>query len=121
MISGRNYLAPNESLIIGMLKAAIAEPSDTPTKQHLLAALQKLSLRYETVECPCVLYRHFRRSVQTIMINQNTIKWLVPLLNKTETISDYTLGKLSPFLRILFDLLIDRICCCTIDEFMSTY
>jgi hypothetical protein len=42
---GRNYLALNEPLVICMLKAAIAEPSDTLTKQHLLAALQKLSLR----------------------------------------------------------------------------
>ncbi|CAF1106911.1 unnamed protein product [Adineta steineri] len=73
---GRNYLAPNESLIICMQKAAIAEKSDTSTKQHLLAALQKLSLR---------------RSVQTVMINQNMIKWLVPLLNKTDNLSDYTL------------------------------
>ena len=43
---GRNYLAPNEPLIICMQKAAIAESSDTPARQHLLAALQKLSLRY---------------------------------------------------------------------------
>lgn len=35
----------------------------------------------------------FRRSVQTIMINQNMIKWLVPLLSKTDKLSDYTLGK----------------------------
>ena len=48
-MKGRNYLAPNESLIICMQKAAIAEQSDTPTKQHLLAALQKLSLRYRTI------------------------------------------------------------------------
>lgn len=93
LLTGRNYLAPNESLIIGMLKAAIGEPSDTATKQHLLAALQKLSLRYKKrVEYQCVLHDYFRRSVQTIMINQNTIKWLVPLLNKTENLSDYTLG-----------------------------
>ncbi|CAF4475299.1 unnamed protein product [Rotaria sp. Silwood2] len=59
-----------------MQKAAIAEQSDTLTKQHLLAALQKLSLR---------------RSVQTIMINENMIKWLVPLLSKSNGLSDYTL------------------------------
>lgn len=47
---GRNYLAPNESLIICLLKAAVAEPTDTPVKQHLLAALQKLSLRYRTMK-----------------------------------------------------------------------
>jgi hypothetical protein len=27
------------------------------------------------------------------MINQNMIKWLVPLLSKTDNLSDYTLGK----------------------------
>lgn len=42
---GRNYLAPNEALIIGMSKTAIAEQEDSLIKQHLLAALQKLSLR----------------------------------------------------------------------------
>lgn len=35
----------------------------------------------------------FRRSVQTIMINENMIKWLVPLLSKSNDLSDYTLGK----------------------------
>jgi hypothetical protein len=45
-LPGRNYLSPNESLIICMQKAAIAEESDTLIKQHLLAGLQKLSLRY---------------------------------------------------------------------------
>jgi hypothetical protein len=30
-----------------MQKAAVSEASDTLIKQHLLAALQKLSLRYE--------------------------------------------------------------------------
>jgi hypothetical protein len=30
------------------------------------------------------------------MINQNMIKWLVPLLKKTDDLSDYTLGKISP-------------------------
>lgn len=42
---GRNYLAPNETLIVCMQKAAVSEASDTLIKQHLLAALQKLSLR----------------------------------------------------------------------------
>lgn len=42
---GRNYLSPNEPLIICMQKVAIGETSDTSTRQHLLAALQKLSLR----------------------------------------------------------------------------
>ena len=42
---GRNYLVSNESLIICMQKSATLESSDTSTRQHLLAALQKLSLR----------------------------------------------------------------------------
>ncbi|CAF0870195.1 unnamed protein product [Rotaria sordida] len=73
---GRNYLAPNDSLIISMQKAAISESSDTLIKQHLLAALQKLSLK---------------RSVQTLLIHQNIIKWLLSLLGKTDRLSDYTL------------------------------
>jgi LisH domain-containing protein ARMC9 len=32
--------------------------------------------------------------MQTIMIEQNTIKWLLPLLSRTDLLSDYTLGKL---------------------------
>ena len=44
-LSGRNYLSPNESLLICMHKAANAELTDTLFKQHLLASLQKLSLR----------------------------------------------------------------------------
>ncbi|CAF5218220.1 unnamed protein product, partial [Rotaria magnacalcarata] len=31
------------------------------------------------------------RSVQTIMINENMIKWLLPLLSKSNSLSDYTL------------------------------
>ncbi|CAF2004352.1 unnamed protein product [Rotaria magnacalcarata] len=73
---GRHYLSPNESLIIAMQKAAISESSDTLIKQHLLAALQKLSLK---------------RSVQSLMINQNIIKWLITILSKTDRLSDYTL------------------------------
>ena len=34
-----------------------------------------------------------RRSVQTILINQNIVKWLISLLNKADRLSDYTLGK----------------------------
>lgn len=34
----------------------------------------------------------FRRSVQSLMINHNIIKWLIPLLNKADRLSDYTLG-----------------------------
>ena len=34
----------------------------------------------------------YRRSVQTILINQNIIKWLISLLSKTDRLSDYTLG-----------------------------
>ena len=47
---GRNYLSPNESLLICMQKAASAELTDNSFKQHLLASLQKLSLRYEKRE-----------------------------------------------------------------------
>jgi hypothetical protein len=35
------------------------------------------------------------------MINQNMIKWLVPLLSKTDNLSDYTLGKIEIKIRII--------------------
>lgn len=38
-------MTPNESLILCMQKTAVSEGTDTLIKQHLLAALQKLSLR----------------------------------------------------------------------------
>ena len=43
---GRNYLTPNDSLILALQKTAVSEASDTMIRQHLLAALQKLSLKY---------------------------------------------------------------------------
>ncbi|CAF4441353.1 unnamed protein product [Rotaria sp. Silwood2] len=68
----RNYLTSNESLIICMQKASMSESSDIHIKQHLLATLQKL----------CLKYRNILRSVQSLLINQNTIKWLIPLLTE---------------------------------------
>lgn len=38
-------MTPNEALILCMQKTAVAEATDTLIKQHLLAGLQKLSLR----------------------------------------------------------------------------
>ncbi len=81
-----------------MQKSAIAEGSDTIIKQHLLAALQKLSLRYKEYfnyyfRQKMFVFLIFRRSVQTILINHNIIKWLIPLLGKTDRLSDYTLGR----------------------------
>jgi hypothetical protein len=34
------------------------------------------------------------------MINQNMIKWLIPLLSKTDNLSDYTLGNILLLLSI---------------------
>jgi hypothetical protein len=82
-----------------MQKTAISEGTDTLIKQHLLAALQKLSLRYKKYfnyyfrKKKMFFLFCFRRSVQTILINHNIIKWLIPLLGKTDRLSDYTLGR----------------------------
>ena len=45
MFAGRKYLALSEPWITSMQRAVMAEQSDTRIKQHLLAALQKLSLK----------------------------------------------------------------------------
>lgn len=44
------------------------------------------------------------------MINQNMIKWLVPLLSKTDQLSDYTLGEFSLPLPIDLSLVFRLLC-----------
>jgi hypothetical protein len=69
-------LASNLDLIKNMHYVLRNEKEDTITKQNLLAALQKLSLR---------------RNLQTLMINDNVLEWLVDLLENNEELSDYSL------------------------------
>ncbi len=69
-------MASNLDLIKNMHYVLRNEKEDTITKQNLLAALQKLSLR---------------RNLQTLMINDNVLEWLVDLLENNEELSDYSL------------------------------
>lgn len=73
---GRSYLASNQDLIKNMHYSLKSEKEDTITKQNLIAALQKLSLR---------------RNLQTLMIQDNVLEWLVLLLENNEELSDYSL------------------------------
>lgn len=73
---GRSYLASSHELIKNMHFVLRNEKEDTITKQNLIAALQKLSLR---------------RNLQTLMIQDNVLEWLVSLLENNEELSDYSL------------------------------
>ena len=65
------------------------------------------------------------RSVQTIMINENMIKWLIPLMSKTDDLSDYTLGIIPCSLVVRHEHVLVRECfrvrCCLADESMLAY
>ena len=54
----------------------VHETHESFTKSNLLAGLQKLSLK---------------RNIQTLLINQNMIDWLIDLLENNEELSDYSL------------------------------
>ena len=75
--SGREYLLSNQStIVVPLLNAVRNEKMDTLFRQHLLGALQKLSLR---------------RVSQSIM-NQNAwVAYLLDLFEDLEGLSEYTI------------------------------
>ncbi|XP_022090027.1 lisH domain-containing protein ARMC9-like isoform X3 [Acanthaster planci] len=74
--SGRNYLGKNENLVSILQMALQSEDKDPITRENVLGALQKLSLK---------------RHLQTSMINAGIIKWLISVLEDSDSLSDYTL------------------------------
>ncbi len=94
---GRSYLASNSNLIRVIHSILRNESGDTTSKQNLLAALQKLSLRYD-FQIVSYEFRRLtvfllvnRRDLQLLMIDDNIISWLIELLSDTEVLSDYSL------------------------------
>lgn len=73
---GRSYLASNIELVRNMIYIVRGEKEDSFTRKNLIAALQKLSLRH---------------TLHVLMINENTIDYLVDLLEDNESLSDYSL------------------------------
>lgn len=75
---GRSYLSSNLDVVKTIHTALKSEDEkeDTITKQNLLAALQKLSLR---------------KRLQILMINEDIVEWLINLLEQNEYLSDIIL------------------------------
>ncbi|XP_009998629.1 PREDICTED: lisH domain-containing protein ARMC9 [Chaetura pelagica] len=73
---GRVYLSQNPMLLQMLEERLKAEDKDSLTWRNVLAALQKFSLR---------------RALQSAMIEDGLISWLVDLLTDIDCLSDYTL------------------------------
>ncbi|XP_075572562.1 lisH domain-containing protein ARMC9 isoform X3 [Pelecanus crispus] len=76
LAEGRVYLSQNPMLLRMLEERLKAEDKDSLTWENVLGALQKFSLR---------------RALQSAMIKDGLIFWLVDVLTDTECLSDYTL------------------------------
>ncbi|ELU06099.1 hypothetical protein CAPTEDRAFT_181527 [Capitella teleta] len=76
LCEGRSYLSRNVSLLRSLMVNLQLEESDELARENALGCMQKLSLR---------------RQLQTIMIEEGIISWLVSLLDDDDMLSDYTL------------------------------
>ncbi|NWU98897.1 ARMC9 protein, partial [Upupa epops] len=76
LAEGRVYLSQNPMLLRMLEERLKAEDKDSLTWENVLGALQKFSLR---------------RALQSAMIKNGLIFWLVDVLTDTDCLSDYTL------------------------------
>nr|XP_048720604.1 lisH domain-containing protein ARMC9 isoform X3 [Caretta caretta] len=76
LAEGRLYLSQNPKLLRVLEERLKAEHKDSLTRENVLGALQKFSLR---------------RALQSAMITDGLIFWLVDVLKDTDCLSDYTL------------------------------
>ncbi|NXK52962.1 ARMC9 protein, partial [Chauna torquata] len=76
LAEGRLYLSQNPMLLRMLEERLKAEDKDSLTWENVLGALQKFSLR---------------RALQSAMIKDGLIFWLVDVLTDTDSLSDYTL------------------------------
>ncbi|KAM3932089.1 lisH domain-containing protein ARMC9 [Leptodactylus fuscus] len=75
LTDGRVYLSQNPNLLHSLEEALKGEDKDSITRENVLGCLQKLSLR---------------RQMQSAMIKDGLILWLVQELEDTDHLSDYT-------------------------------
>ncbi|XP_067596349.1 lisH domain-containing protein ARMC9 isoform X4 [Pseudorca crassidens] len=81
LAEGRRYLAQNTKVLRMLEERLKEEDKDVITRENVLGALQKFSLR---------LF-HPRRPLQTAMIQDGLIFWLIDVLEEPDCLSDYTL------------------------------
>ncbi|KAF7236975.1 LisH domain-containing protein ARMC9 [Varanus komodoensis] len=77
LAEGRLYLSQNPRLLRMLEERLKAEDKYSLTRENVMGALQKLSLR---------------RALQSTMIKDGLILWLVDALKDTDSMSDYTLA-----------------------------
>ncbi|XP_063772629.1 lisH domain-containing protein ARMC9 isoform X3 [Pseudophryne corroboree] len=75
LADGRAYLSQSPNLLRSLEETLRAEEQDSITRENILGSLQKLSLG---------------RSMQSAMIKDGLIYWLIQELEDTEHLSDYT-------------------------------
>ncbi|XP_033281393.1 lisH domain-containing protein ARMC9 isoform X2 [Orcinus orca] len=76
LAEGRRYLAQNTKVLRMLEERLKEEDKDVITRENVLGALQKFSLR---------------RPLQTAMIQDGLIFWLIDVLEEPDCLSDYTL------------------------------
>ncbi|XP_077998887.1 lisH domain-containing protein ARMC9-like isoform X2 [Glandiceps talaboti] len=76
LAEGRTYIAKNVNVLPVLQETLQSEDKDSITRENILGALQKLSLK---------------RALQTQMIEGGMIVWLVSVLEDSDALSDYTL------------------------------
>ncbi|XP_061044358.1 lisH domain-containing protein ARMC9 isoform X1 [Eubalaena glacialis] len=81
LAEGRRYLAQSTKVLRMLEERLKEEDKDVITRENVLGALQKFSLR---------LF-HPRRPLQTAMIRDGLIFWLIDVLQEPDCLSDYTL------------------------------
>uniref|UniRef100_S4RZI8 LisH domain-containing protein ARMC9 n=1 Tax=Petromyzon marinus TaxID=7757 RepID=S4RZI8_PETMA len=79
LADGRTYLSQSPAVLRVLQESLQAEDRDSLTRENVLGALQKLSLK------------RTRRSLQTAMIQDGLVLWLISELGDTDALSDYTL------------------------------
>ncbi|XP_069473663.1 lisH domain-containing protein ARMC9 isoform X3 [Ambystoma mexicanum] len=75
LADGRLYLSQNPQVLRTLEETLKAEEKDSISRENVLGALQKLSLR---------------RALQSMMIRDGIIFWLADALEETDNLSDYT-------------------------------
>uniref|UniRef100_A0A8C9BHA9 LisH domain-containing protein ARMC9 n=1 Tax=Phocoena sinus TaxID=42100 RepID=A0A8C9BHA9_PHOSS len=81
LAEGRRYLAQSTKVLRMLEERLKEEDKDVITRENVLGALQKFSLRLS----------HPRRPLQTAMIQDGLIFWLIDVLEEPDSLSDYTL------------------------------
>ncbi|KAK2501252.1 hypothetical protein MC885_017205 [Smutsia gigantea] len=93
LAEGRLYLSQNTKVLRMLEERLKEEDKDTVTRENVLGALQKFSLRYkypQKLEFACALLPP-RRPLQTAMIRDGLIFWLIDILKDPDCLSDYML------------------------------